>query len=55
MSETLVQRVNNVIKDFNKTPEERIEFINTLTEEEMRAIFIDMCNICAYKSKNEVE
>jgi len=30
--ETLVNRVVKVLKDFHKTPEERREFVNTITE-----------------------
>jgi|GEM_PF-4673135 len=48
--ETLANRVMKVLKDFHKTPEERREFVNTLTEKEMRSIFIDLCEVWAYKS-----
>lgn len=51
VEETLANRVMKVLKDFHKTPEERREFVKTLTEDEMRSIFNDLCEVWAYKKE----
>lgn len=48
MEEKLVNRVMNVLKDPSKTLEERREFVKTLTEDEMRSIFMDLCEVFSY-------
>lgn len=45
-----VDKAMKVLKDYQKTPEERKEFVKTLTEDEMRSIFIDMCDVWSYKN-----
>ena len=46
-----VNDINSVLKDFNKTPEQRKDFVNTLTESEMRNVFLEMCSVWAYDQK----
>ena len=44
-----ISEVNAVLKDYDKTLKERKEFIEKLSEDDMRDILLDMCHAWAYK------
>lgn len=44
-----VKEIHDVVQDVNLTIEDREKFVNTLTEEEMKNVFLQMCSVYAYK------
>ena len=45
------REINDVLQNPELTVKEREQYVNTLTEEEMRSVFLQMCSI--YASKGE--
>lgn len=42
-----ITEINNVITDIDLSIKERIEFIESLSEDEMRSVFVQMCSAYA--------
>ena len=40
-----VKEISDVVKDPNLSIKEREEFVRTLSEEEMRSVFLQMCSV----------
>ena len=40
-----INEINDIVKDPNLSVEERKAFVKTLTEDEMRSVFLKMCEL----------